>query len=461
MDNPATRHIFNLVTWGNRNAWQSAEFSMNEMLDPGEENDLPEGLARVVRLPTLVNYLAEQCRTAWKSGGSAFPPAGGWIVLDDSADHRDQIGFSGLEKLMHAVHERTRAQLASTDVTARAGPDSIGILLDSEGGDRDFEALAGALQKAINNSLFEVGEHMIAATISTCIQPVREGLRPSELNLVRAARVAEQISQTAGNRFELGTGDGDKSETRGTLLGQLTKALRDNSLKVVFQPLLATSGPEVERLQLLPRLTGPDGELIPAARFIPVAAERGVLPAVDHWMIAHATRLLQKRIESGGELPTLFLNQSPAVIDDQKFTRWMVEQAESLQREQRRLVLEFNILDLKPRLRNARKVLTGLQKLGIGVSLTGIDEKVPEAVLLKHLPADYLRMKADFAHRMLDNQELTERFEAFATAARTAGRKLIVPMLEDAEAVSRIWQMDVDLIQGNFIQQPSEAPAEA
>ena len=31
-------------------------------------------------------------------------------------------------------------------------------------------------------------------------------------------------------------------------------------------------------------------------------------------------------------------------------------------------------------------------------------------------------------------------------------------MLEDAEAVSRIWQMDVDLIQGNFIQQPSEQP---
>ncbi len=77
------------------------------------------------------------------------------------------------------------------------------------------------------------------------------------------------------------------------------------------------------------------------------------------------------------------------------------------------------------------------------------------------LPANYLRMKADFAHRLLDDQELTERFEAFASAARSARRKLIVPMLEDAEEVSRIWQMDVDLIQGNFIQQPSEAPAEA
>ena len=431
------------------------------MLDPGEENDLPDGLARVVRLPTLVKHMSEQCRKAWKSGGSAFPPAVGWIVLDEAASHRDHIGFSGLEKLIHAVHERTRAQLAGTDVTARSGMDAIGLMLDSEAGDRDFEALADALQKSINNNLFEVGEHMIAATISLCIRPVREDLRPCELNMVRAARSAEELSQAGGNRYEVGTGNADKPNTPGTLLGQLTKALRDNSLKVVFQPLLATSGPEVERIQLLPRLTGTDGELIPAARFIPIAAERGVLPAVDHWMIAYAVRLLRQRAESGVELPTLFLNQSPALIDDNKFKRWLVEQVEALQHDHRRLVLEFSILDVKPRLGDARKVFAGLQKLGLGISLTGIDEKVPEAVLLKHLPADYLRMKADFAHRLLDDQELTERFKAFASAARAAGRKLIVPMLEDAESVSRIWQMDVDLIQGNFIQQPSEAPAEA
>ncbi|MBS3744458.1 MAG: EAL domain-containing protein [Wenzhouxiangellaceae bacterium] len=434
---------------------------MNEMLDPGEENDLPDGLARVVRSPTLISHLTEQCRKARKSGGSAFPPAVGWITLDEAANHRDDIGFSGLEKLVHAAHERARVQLAGGDVTARFGLDAIGVLLDSEGGDRDFEADASALHKAINGSLFEIGEHTIAATVTVCIRPVREALRPAEMNLVRAARAAEQLSAAGGNRFEVGAGDAEEADTPGTLLGQLTKALRDNSLKVVFQPLLATSGPEVERIQLLPRLKGSDGTLIPAARFIPVAAERGVLPAVDHWMIAHAIRLLQKRADSGAELPTLFLNQSPALVDDEKFARWLSEQVETLDRGQRKIVLEFNIRELKPRIRDARTVLAGLQKLGIGISLTGIDERVPEVVLLKHLPADYLRMKADFAHRLLDNAELTERFEAFARAARAAGRKLIVPMLEDAEEVSRIWQMEVDLIQGNFIQQPSEEPIEA
>ena len=434
---------------------------MNDMLEPGDENDLPDGLAKVVRAPTLISQLDQKCRKARQGGGSAFPPAVGWILLDDARGHRDQLGFTGLEKLVHGVHERLRVQLEAADITARFGIDAIGVILDSEGGDRDLEADAGALRRAVSGNLFEVGEHMIAATSTVTIRMVQEGLRPPEANLVRAARAAEKLSAAGGNRHDIGGGRDNQTETTGTLLGQLTKALRDNTLKVVFQPLLATSGPERERIQMLPRLTSPDGTLIPAARFIPVAAERGVLPAVDHWMIARAIKLLRERAEAGREIPTIFLNQSPAVIDDEKFVKWLVEQVESLNQPQRKLVLELSIMDLKPRLRDARKVLANLQKLGLGISLTGIDEKVPEAVLLKHLPADYLRMKSDFAHRVLSDAALATHFDKFAKSARAAGRKLIVPMLEDAEEVSRIWQMDVDLIQGNFIQQPREAPVEA
>jgi len=434
---------------------------MNEMLQPEEENDLSDGMARVVRIPTLINHLDQQCRKAWNSGGSAYPPAICWIVLDDAANHRDQIGFSGQEKLMHAIHDRARGQLFATDTTSRFGLDAIGIILDSKGGDRNFETTATSLQKSINSNLFEVGDDMVAATVSVSIRPVREGLRPPEANLVRVARAAEKLSAAGGNRVEIGAIHADEADAPGNLIGQLTKALRDNSLKVVFQPLLATSGPERERMQLLPRLVGADGTLIAAARFIPIAADRGVLPAVDNWMVARAIGILRKRAAAGDEIPTLFINQSPAAIDDQKCLKWLIDQVEALEPEQRSLVLEFNIRDLKPRIRTARKVLEQLRKLDIGISLTGIDEKIPEIVLLKHLPADYLRMKADFAHRLLDDEELAAQFEAFVKTARAADRKIIVPMLEDAEAVSRIWRMDVDLIQGNFIQHPSEAPAEA
>ncbi|MGK7295120.1 MAG: EAL domain-containing protein [Candidatus Wenzhouxiangella sp. M2_3B_020] len=428
------------------------------LADEGQE--LEDGLARVVRAPTLIKHLEALCRKARQHGGSAYPAAVCWVKLDDTVNHRHQLGFSGLEKLVHAVHERVRVQLDADDITARFGLDAIGIVLDSRAGERDYQRDADAVLKAINGNLFEIGDHSIAATTSIAIGPINESLRPAEANLVGVALAAEELSSHGGNRNEFRANAGAE-QGPGTLLGQLTKALRDNSIKVVFQPLLATSGPERERLQLLPRLTGPDGRLIPAARFIPVAAERGVLPALDQWMVGHAISMLRKRIDADAEVPTLFVNQSSALIEDDKSLEWLADRIGDLDMAQRGLVLEFSILELKPRLRAARDTLAKLRKMGIGISLTGIDETVPDAVLLKHLPADFLRMKADFARRMLADESLAERFEGFAAAARGAGRKLVVPMLEDAEEVSRIWQMNVDLIQGNFIQQPSEQPLEA
>ncbi|MDT8410063.1 MAG: EAL domain-containing protein [Wenzhouxiangellaceae bacterium] len=429
---------------------------MNDMQSPDQHDDLPDGLARVVRAPTLVHYLDQHCGKARQGGGSAYPSAVGWVRLDDMTTHREQIGFSGLEKLMRAIHERIRVQLDSGDITARFGLDDIGVFLDSQAGERNYEQTAEPLRKAISNNLIEIGEDMISATVSIAIQPVREDLKPAEKNLVLVASAAEKMSSQGGNRCGISSGQSNGDvESRGTLLGQLTKALRDNTLKVVFQPLLATSGPERDRFQLLPRLTASDGTLIPAARFIPIAARRGVLPALDNWMVAHAIGLLKKAAGSGAT-PRLFLNQSPALIDDSKFLDWLQAEISGLESDQRRLVLEFNILELKPRLRQSRQVLQKIRELGIEVSISGIDETVPAAVLLTHLPADYLRMKADFARRLLADDALALRFQEFAHDARKAERKLIVPMLEDAEEVSRIWQMEVDLIQGNFIEEASE-----
>ncbi|NKI36608.1 EAL domain-containing protein [Wenzhouxiangella sp. XN79A] len=422
-------------------------------------NDLPEGMARVVSATTLIGELEKRCKQARAAGGSLVPVAVAWIQLDEMQAHRNQVGFTGLERLMRAIHDRIRTQLDPPDVTARFGLNSIGVLLDPEDGERDYADLGTGLLRTISGSLFEFGEQALAATISIAIRPANEQLRVPEANLVGVARMAERLSAAGGNRTEVAAAEAnDSGNASSSLLAQLTKALRDNSLRVVFQPLLATTGPEADRFQVLPRLIGSDGSLIPAARFIPVAAARGVLPALDQWMIAHVLGLIRDRIARGDEPAWYFINQSSALVDDPKFLAWFEAELTRLPAEQRTLVVEFNILELKARLREAREALAKLRDLGIGVSLTGIDEKVPEAVMLKHIPCDYLRMKADFARRVLAEKDLAERFQKFAHSAHHAERKLVVPMLEDAEAVSRIWQMDVDLIQGNFIQQPSEQP---
>ncbi|MDT8439285.1 MAG: EAL domain-containing protein [Wenzhouxiangellaceae bacterium] len=417
-----------------------------------ESSVADHGLARVVRAPTLIQHLELKCVECVRNPGDSLPPAVGWILLDQSASLREQLGFTGLAQLLHAVHERVRGQLSSEDLTARFGFDALGLLLASQNGDRDYRDVAAALLKAVNRNLFELGDQAVAVTCSIAIAPALESLRPAESNLVRSARKAEKIAEDGGNRWEVEALQHTVDESPARLYKQLHHAIEGDTLRVVCQPLLATSDDDAERIQILPRLEDADGKLIPAAKFIPLAAERGILEQLDAWMVRFAIRLLSRRNREGDQLPTLFLHQSITVVDDPDARARLLEDVGELQTEPGRLVLEFDILELKPRLKTARTALAELQKSGIRIALTSIDEKIPEAVVLRHLPADYLRMKANFARRLVHDEALAERFRAFAKLTHDAGRLLIVPMLENAEEVARIWEMDVDLIQGNFIE---------
>ncbi|MEM7055007.1 MAG: EAL domain-containing protein [Pseudomonadota bacterium] len=422
-------------------------------------SDSAEHQAHIVTSATLIETLERTALHTSDDSGRAFPGICGWIVLDEVTTLRRQLGYSGLNALMDAIHQRIAENLRPGDLTARFGVDAIGLVLEPLDGERDFKQEENHIVRQISSELFEINNTSVAATVSMALRQIDETLRPAEKHLIATAEAAESLRAKGGNRAQLmTTANTSSGQSNASLLSQLTRALRDNSLKVLYQPLLSTAACSRERFQLLPRLIGSDGKMIPAARFIPIAASRGLVPAIDSWMIRQAIDLLKTHQENASESPIFFLNQSAGLIDDEKLLKWLVQEINAIDEDKRALVLEFNIDDLKSRIRSAQVVLEKIQQLGMQVSITGIDELISEPIILEHLPADYLRMKADFARRMLLSQQLGDRFSEFAGTVHSAGRKLIIPMLEDAESVARIWQMEVDLIQGNFIQQPSEMP---
>ena len=428
-------------------------------LDSTHDSESLERQAHAMNSAALIENIEKNAQLANKRGGSAFPSTCGWVLLDEFQSLRKQLGFSGLNELMAAIHQRILNTLSPGDMTARFGLDAVAMMLEPLAGERDLKLEQQELVRLINSELFEIGNTSVAATVSVALCPLDDELQAAEKHLVSLAEAAETLRADGGNRADLiATTSSSNGQSHSSLLGQLTRALRDDSLKILYQPLLSTSGCPRERFQLLPRLVGNDGKLIPAARFIPVAAARGVLPALDSWMIHQVIDLLKQHQDNDNESPIFFLNQSPGLIEDAKLLEWLAKEIDVIEHDKRSIVLEFNIDDLKSRIRSAQPVLEKLQALGIKISISGIDEHVPEAIVLEHLSADYLRMKADFARRMLLSQKLGDRFKAFAKMVHEAGLKLIIPMLEDAESVARIWQMEVDLIQGNFIQQPSEMP---
>src|SRR5680860_1730832 len=71
----------------------------------------------------------------------------------------------------------------------------------------------------------------------------------------------------------------------------------------------------IERYELLLRMTSEEGELLPAASFIPSAERSGMVQELDRWVVGRALELLVERERQGAPL-SLHVNLSGASLAD-------------------------------------------------------------------------------------------------------------------------------------------------
>lgn len=409
-----------------------------------------------------VTYLQEQLGDALQEASSSPEPSSGGVLvitLDKTAELREQIGIAGTSRLLGQIAARLTTRLGERDIAARYSEFSL-VVLVSGTTDQTLDQLAETLCELIAGSAYELGQREIgvSASIGICAFDLR--INDPETMLIGAVRAAEKARSDGGRRCLVYrprvSGDAPDQDER-ALLGLLQAALQRNSIQVLFQPAVSIADSDTAHYQLLPRLLTDDDQLIPAARFVPLAERHDKIRELDLWMSVRATKVLDEQLGQGRQL-RLFVSQSSASLPDRVRFETLAGRLKPVVREQRLLVFEFARDDVLAHLKTARQLLPRLRELGLGVSISGISDQARPVDLLSHVPADYFKLAPDFARRMIGNQELTEIFNALVAQAHKGDAQVIVPMVENAETMSRLWTSKADLLQGNFIQQPMQTP---
>ena len=69
-------------------------------------------------------------------------------------------------------------------------------------------------------------------------------------------------------------------------VGRIQKAMRDNRFEIYCQEIRpAAASAEKYHFEILVRMTGEEGEIIPPNDFIPTAERYNLMPALDRWVI--------------------------------------------------------------------------------------------------------------------------------------------------------------------------------
>src|SRR5690606_27962158 len=160
--------------------------------------------------------------------------------------------------------------------------DSDFLLLNPDRSAVELEQFSAQLRKAVAEHMFMAAnarqEVSIAVGICTFLAAVgdaRAMIEAAELALLDAPPIAEPVGKA--NVVSIAQVPADP------LAELLRQALRDSSLRVVFQPIVSLHGEEEKQFQALLRLSSAEGRVYSAAELIPAAENAHLIGEVDRW----------------------------------------------------------------------------------------------------------------------------------------------------------------------------------
>ncbi len=390
-----------------------------------------------------------------------YGPRGALLVLD--LDHfkyvNDALGHHAGDELILSVAATLRGRLRESDILARLGGDEFAVLLpnvDESGAQR----VAGDLVRAIRDEA-AVGpsERRRRVTTSVGVAPLRGGDATGEELLIAADLAMYDAKEAGRDRFAVVSRDAarpDRVRARVSWLERIRGALADDRLVLHAQPIRNLRTGEIGQHELLLRMLGDDGELIPPGAFLPLAERFGLTPEIDRWVTERAIELLAA--DPGGTR-ALEVNLSGPSLNDTTLLRLVEERIARLEVDPRRLIFEVTETAAVANIPLARRFAERLMALGCRFALDDFGAGFGSFYYLKHLPFDYLKIDGEFVAGCLANRTDQLVIEAVVRIARGLGKETIAEFVETPELEEFLREQGIDHAQGFHIGRPVPIPA--
>src|SRR5437764_3690341 len=260
----------------------SARIEAEERLQNLATRDTLTGLPNRVLLHERLSQAISKARRAGQRVGVLF------IDLDRFKNVNDTLGHRIGDELLKHVTRALSSALRETDLLARLGGDEFMVIVEDVDDPSVLSRIAQKLPDAVSQP-FEVEEHDIYVTSSIGISVYPDdGDAPEEL--LKHADVAMYRSKELGrNTFQFF--DADLAAHRleqHTLETALRAAVKENALRLHYQPVIRLSDNAVVGAEALLRWNDPErGDVAPQV-FIPLAEESGLIHVLGEWVLRTA-----------------------------------------------------------------------------------------------------------------------------------------------------------------------------
>ena len=309
-----------------------------------------------------------------------------------------------------------------------------------------IRAAAAAIQPRAGQGAFEVSACLGVAPIGRSDNPLAHALATAEI----ACKAAKDRGR---NRVEIFQ-DSDQSIIRRhtdiLVIGKLRDALDNDSFRLDAQPILPLRGNYGRpRFELLIRMLGERGEIIPPGKFLSAAERYQLMPTVDRWVVHRACQLLGEHSAAVGEdIARFAINLSGQSLQDESFLQFVVDEIKASGLQPGVLCFELTETATIGNLLKAQNFIRRLQDLGCQFALDDFGTGVSSLAYLKDLSVNYLKIDGTFVRDAITNSRSESMIKAIAQLAKVMCMETIAEYVETDVLRARMADLGVDYGQG-------------
>ena len=401
-----------------------------------------------------------------------------FIDLDGFKRINDTLGHEGGDELLRQVSRRviekgfnlTRGQIENCTtafgelrqtcpeklVFARFAGDEFVAIMPGEFHRRVLEKYAADILKAVNEP-FLVSDNELRIGASIGIARVTSGSDDPRQLLINADIAMYSAKESGKNQYRFF----DESlkniaVERSQIEADLRKAIEEDMLDMHYQPKLNAQTLQVTGVEALVRWKHPQKGAIPPARFVGIAEQCGLMPALGTNILRMVARQARAWQEVGMPMP-IAVNVSAVQFERSGIANEILAILEQHAVDPLLIEIELTESMIMSDFATAKSRLEQLREAGAQISIDDFGTGYSNLYQLSHLPFNVLKIDKSLVDDIGKNSKSEAIVTAIVQMVHSLGHRVVAEGVETHEQYAFLRKARCDQVQGYLFGRPMPA----
>jgi len=399
-----------------------------------------------LRLRERLAQLLENTATAQRKPAVYFVAA-----IDDLAVINETYGFDAADEVIVGIGRRLADAAGSDCSIGRTAGNKFGLVVDDCTAGEMAER-AATLRAAARARVIPTRVGAVSVSISVGAVALPQDARNSQEAMARAEEALDRAKSHGRDNFSAYAHSPQRESLRKrtVLIGdQIVNALAEDRVVLAYQPIVDAKTNEAVAHECLVRIARPEGQVIAASDFVPVAEQLGLVRRLDRRVLELTVAALMRHRGA-----SLSLNVSGMTASDRPTLEAFVSYLESHADVAPRLIVELTetaaLIDMEESMRFVSRV----RALGAKVAIDDFGAGYTSFRNLQSLKVDMVKVDGSFVKGLAESRDNQIFVRTLVDLAKNFELATVAEWVAEACEADILRAFGVDYLQGFYFGKP-------